>query len=68
MTPYTPDVNGICQIDCTAISVANCVSCKTTTACGRCATGYTAVQGGAFCQATCTVANCWLCPTAAGTC
>lgn len=67
-TSYSPDANGICQIDCTSISVANCVACTTTTACGRCASGFTSVNGGTLCQATCTTTNCKFCTTNSSVC
>jgi hypothetical protein len=67
-TPYKPDVNGICQIDCTKISVSNCLTCRTTSACQGCHTGFSPAPGGTLCQGTCTDTNCQLCPTRTSTC
>lgn len=68
MTAYSPNTLGICTINCAQISVANCVSCRTTTSCQGCATGYVLAQGGALCQLVCTDANCNLCPSSASVC
>ena len=68
ISPYQPNVNGICQINCALISVSNCATCQTTTSCSGCNPGYTLVQGGTLCQLTCSDTRCLLCPSSPSTC
>lgn len=61
-------VSGVCTLNCSKISIANCKSCTSQTVCTECNTGYSLSSNQDFCQLTCTDANCADCRTNQNVC
>jgi hypothetical protein len=67
-SPYSPNSKGKCILDCSLITVSNCLTCTSNYICTKCNTGYTLAQNGALCQGTCQIPNCWYCFGGVNTC